>query len=158
MRTLFAYLAILGSAAFAGTMLCIGFAFGSYWTSLEPQAFLDWFATNNGFVARSIPIVALPAAIGLLGSLWLAICDARARSLRITAVACMVGVWIVTVAYHFPANAAFANGSVPVGEVASTLRTWLALHALRIALALAAAAIALRATTKSYEGLVMVDQ
>ena len=151
MRTLFTYLAVLGSAAFAGTMLCIGLAFGSYWTSLEPQAFLDWFARNNGFIARSIPIVALPAAIGLLGSLWLTRSNIRTRALWIVAVVCMVGVWVVSVAYHFPANAAFADGSLPIGTVAPTLRTWLTLHALRVALALAAAAFALRATACSNE-------
>ena len=151
MRTLFAYLAILGSAAFAGTMLCIGLAFGSFWTSLEPQAFLDWFARNNGFIARSIPVAALPAAIGLLGSLWLARSNARPRSPWTVAVVCMVGVWVVTVAYHFPTNAAFADRSVPVGEVASALWTWLMLHALRVVLAFAAATFALRAATFSNE-------
>lgn len=48
-------------------MICIGFAFGGYWTSLAPEAFLSWFAANSGFIARTIPVVAGPAAIGLLG-------------------------------------------------------------------------------------------
>ena len=30
MRTVFAYIAVLGSSAFTGTMLCIGLAFGGY--------------------------------------------------------------------------------------------------------------------------------
>ncbi|NDV01584.1 DUF1772 domain-containing protein [Pseudoroseicyclus tamaricis] len=146
MRALFAYLAVLGSAAFVGTMICIGLAFGGYWTSLSPEAFLTWFAANNGFISRTIPVVAGPALIGLIGSLWIARRDTRSRWAWITAVLAMVGLGVVTGVHHLPANAAFASGAVPPEEVPAALTTWLQLHVLRIALGLVASGFALHAT------------
>ena len=146
MSSIFAYLAIIGSAAFAGTMICIGLAFGGWWTSLPPEDFLAWFAANSGFIARTIPIVAGPAAIGLLGSLWLA---RRERSVRVVwalATVAMISVGVVTGLYHLPTNAAFVAETVPPVDVPETLATWRRLHALRIALGLAAAGLALHAT------------
>ncbi len=143
MRATFAYLAVLGSAAFTGTMLCIGLAFGGYWTSLPPEDFLAWFAANSGFIARTIPIVAGPSLLGLLGSLWLARWDRDARGPWAIATAAILGVLIVTMVYHLPTNTAFANQAVLPADVAATLRTWLTLHALRIALGLTAGGFAL---------------
>ena len=145
MRAVFAYLAVLGSAAFTGTMLCIGLAFGGYWTSLPPEDFLTWFAVNNGFVARTIPVVLGPALLGLLGSLWLARRERGARGPWAIATAAMLGVALVTGIYHLPTNAALAGGAILPEAVPTTLRTWLTLHVLRIALALTASAFALRA-------------
>lgn len=51
---------------FAGIMLFIGLTLGGYWQSPEPQAFLDWFATNNGFIQDTIPLVAIPTLIGAM--------------------------------------------------------------------------------------------
>ena len=146
MRATFAYLAVLGSAAFTGTMLCIGLAFGGYWTSLPPEDFLAWFAGNSGFIARSIPVVAGPALLGLVGSLWLARRDKCARGPWVIASAAMLGLAVVTGAYHLPVNAALASGAIPPDSVPATLRTWLTLHALRIALGLTAGGFALCAT------------
>ena len=146
MRVFFAYLAVLGSAAFAGTMLCIGLAFGGYWTSLPPQEFLAWFTVNSGFIARTIPVVAGPALLGLIGSLWLARRDRSARKQWAIATAAMLGLALVTAIYHLPTNSALASGEILPETVSSILRTWLAFHALRIALGFVAGGFALRAT------------
>ena len=145
MRAVFAYLAVLVSAAFTGTMLCIGLSFGGYWTSLPPQVFLAWFAENSGFIARTIPVVTGPALLGLLGSLWLARRDHCARGSWAIASGSMLALAVVTGAYHLPINAALAGGAIPPDSVPATLRTWLILHALRIALGLTASTFALRA-------------
>ena len=63
MRANFAYLAVLESAAFTGTMLCIGLSVGRCWASLPPEAFLAWFAASSGLVARTIPVVVGPALL-----------------------------------------------------------------------------------------------
>lgn len=63
MRAIFAYLAVLESAAFPGTMLCIGLAVGRCWTSLPPEAFLVWLAASSGLVARTIPVVVGPGLL-----------------------------------------------------------------------------------------------
>lgn len=143
MKALFGYLAVLGSAAFTGTMICIGFAFGGYWTSLAPEAFLSWFAANSGFIGRTIPVVAGPAAIGLLGSLWLARGHAPSRSAWFGAFGSMIGVALITGIYHLPTNAAFVSGTIPLDEVPATLTIWLQLHAARIALGAMASGLAL---------------
>ncbi|MDT0683124.1 DUF1772 domain-containing protein [Roseicyclus sp. F158] len=126
-------------------MLCIAIAFGGYWTSLPPDDFLAWFAANSGLIARTIPVVAGPALLGLVGSLWLARRERGVRGTWAIAAAAMVGLALVTGLYHLPANAALANGEIPSEAVSATLRTWLTLHALRIALGLAASAFALGA-------------
>ncbi|NIY95236.1 DUF1772 domain-containing protein [Salipiger sp. HF18] len=143
MRAVFAYLAVIGSAAFTGTMLCIGLAFGGYWTSLPAEEFLAWFAANSGLIARTIPVVAGPALLGLIGSLWLARRERGARGAWAIATAAMLGLAFVTAVYHLPANAALASGEIPPEAVSATLRTWLTLHALRSALGLAASGFAL---------------
>ena len=148
MRAAFAYLAVLGAAFFTGTMICIGLAFGGYWRSLPPDAFLAWFATNEGFIARTIPVVAGPAALGLLASLWLARHDRVSRPAWLVAVASMVGVGLVTALYHLPTNAAFAKGAVASAAVPATLATWLWLHTLRAALGALASGAALHAVAK----------
>jgi hypothetical protein len=96
MRSVLAYLAVIGSAAFTGTMICIGLAFGGWWTSLPPADFLAWFAANSGYIAGTIPVVAGPAALGLLGSLWLACRDRGARAPWAAATAALIGVAFVT--------------------------------------------------------------
>ena len=145
MRVVFAYFAVLGSASFTGTMLCIGLAFGGYWTSLPPEEFLVWFSLNSGLIARTIPIVAGPALLGLLGSLWLARRDKRARGSWAIAFAAMLGLAVVSGVYHLPVNAALASGAIQPASVPATLWTWLSFHALRIAFGLAASGFALRA-------------
>lgn len=125
-------LAILGCGVFTGVMLNIGLVFGAYWRSLPPADFLAWFGANSHLIGRTIPFVAGPAAIGLLGSLWLAAAGGRLPWLA--ALAAIVLLFALTAAYHLPANAAFAARAVPLGEVAAALDRWLLLHWLRVAL------------------------
>ena len=113
MRATFAYLAVLGSAAFTGTMLCIGLAFGDYRASLPPENFLAWLAVDSGFIARTIPVVAGPALLGFLGSLRLARRDKCARSSWGIAFAALLGLAVVAEAYHLPVNAPLASGAIP---------------------------------------------
>lgn len=148
MKSVLAHLAVIGSAAFTGAMICIGLAFGGWWTSLPPADFLAWFGANSGFIARTIPVVTGPAALGLLGSLWLARRDRGARTPWAVATAGLIGVALVTGLYHLPTNAAFSTGAIPPGDVPATLRAWLRLHALRVAFGLLASGFALHAAMR----------
>ena len=148
MKSGLAYLAVIGSAAFTGTMICIGLAFGGWWTSLPPADFLAWFAANSGFIARTIPVVAAPAALGLFGSLWLARRNRGARLPWAVATAALIGVALVTGIYHLPTNAAFSAGAIPPDDVPAALQTWLRLHALRVAFGLLASGFSLNAATR----------
>ena len=139
-KTAFNILAICGAAGFSGVMLCIGLTLGGYWRSLAPAEFLDWFAANNQFVARSIPVVFLPTLIGLIGSVWLAWGSPGFR-LWLASLLCLIVVAILTFAYFVPANTAFANKSVEEAATTARLNQWLAIHYARIAFAAAAAVI-----------------
>ncbi|MEJ8563537.1 DUF1772 domain-containing protein [Yoonia sp. GPGPB17] len=136
----FNILAICGSAGFAGVMLCIGVTLGTYWRSLPPAEFLEWFAANGKFNSNTIPLIVAPTLIGLIGSLvigW----QLPDRLLWGLSLGCIIIVMALTFAYFVPSNSAFASGQVPVEAVAEKLNQWINLHYLRIVFAFIAAAI-----------------
>jgi uncharacterized membrane protein len=147
-RLVFNLFAVCGAASFAGAMLVIGLTLGAYWRRLTPQAFLDWFSANSQLIGRTIPLFALPTAVGLIGSLWLDWSNASARMLWIAALVCALGLGVITAIYHLPTNNAFIAKSVPLEDVASTLDRWLWLHAVRTALGLAAAVLGMVAISR----------
>ena len=134
-------IAIIAAASFAGVMLFIGLMLGAYWQSLPPAAFLDWFSTNSHLIARTIPLVAMPALLGVVLSLRLDWQEPTRRRLWAGALAALLGIAIITFAYHLPMNARFDARAVPLDQVTDLLDQWLAWHALRVALGLVAAAL-----------------
>ena len=133
-------LGVVGTAAFAGVMICIGVTLGGYWPSLRAEEFLAWFERNNGYVARSVPVTVAPAILGLAGSLLASWGDDDVW-LWLTSALCVVTVLAMTMRYFVPANTAFANGRVDVDDVPGRLRQWLLVHSIRIALATTAAVV-----------------
>lgn len=148
MRILFNILAIAGSAMFAGVMLAIGVTLGGYWKSLSASEFLDWFAKNNGFIMQAIPLVVVPAVLGLAGSLWLGWSDATARGLWLGAILCVAVVLALTIVWFVPNNEQFAAKSIPLDQVPARLDTWLAVHYGRIALAAVASVLGILAVSR----------
>ena len=145
-RLAFNILAVCSTGAFSGLMLAIGLILGSYWKSLPPQDFLDWFSINEMLIAGTIPIVVVPAAIGLAGSIWLA--TGTARWLWVTALVAIAILLVVTMLVHLPINATFAAKSVPLDQVRPTIDHWLAIHWVRIALGIAATAFGVVAVAR----------
>lgn len=148
MLFVFQLLAIVGSAAFAGVMLAIALILGPVWRSLPPADFLSWFAANSGIIARTIPVVLLPTVAGMVGSLMLSWTSVGSRNLWLAAIGCIAVLLVLTVAYFFPMNASFSAGSVPIEDVADRLDAWLAMHWVRIALAILAAGLGLSAVPR----------
>ena len=142
-RLVFGILAVCGAASFAGAMLNIGLTLGAYWKSLPPAAFLDWFSVNSHFIGRTIPVFVIPTALGLVASLWIDWSRPGNRSLWLAAIACAIGIGVLTALYHLPANGAFATKVTPLDQVPDALDQWLILHAVRIALAMSSAVLAL---------------
>ncbi len=138
-------IAVIGSAAFSGVMICIGVTLGGFWRSLPPQDFLDWFAVNNSFVARSVPMTVVPAFLGLGGSIWTDRGTTDAWLWGLSTV-CMAIVMVMTARFFVPANRAFAGGKLDTRDVPRQLQRWLSVHAVRIALGLTAAIIGCIAT------------
>lgn len=143
----FNILAICGAAGFAGVMLCIGVTLGGYWKSLPTAEFLDWFAANNQFVSRSIPIVFLPTFIGIIGSIWLSWGNPEFKLWAFSGL-CILIVAILTFAFFVPANTQFASGSVDIAAASDKLDQWLKLHYLRIGFAMIAAILGCVALSK----------
>ncbi|MFT8687181.1 MAG: DUF1772 domain-containing protein [Novacetimonas hansenii] len=134
-------LAIIGPAMFAGVMLAIGVIFGNYWKSLPPEQFLAWFAHNGEYIQKAIPPVVLPALIGLVSMIWIDLADPVNRLLWTGAALCIAAVIFLTLGWFVPANTGFSSRSLPLDQVSGKLDTWLRLHNIRIALAVAASAL-----------------
>ena len=133
--------AVIGTAAFLGVMLCIGVTLGSYWRSLPADEFLRWFARNNPYVARSVPLTVAPALAGLAASVAVDWGESDAW-LWATSTLCVVAVLGITGAYFVPTNAAFAEGRVTPDDVPDRLGQWLRVRVGRIVLTLGAAIVA----------------
>lgn len=137
-KAVFNILAICGAAGFAGVMLSIGVTLGGYWRSLPTKEFLDWFAANNQFVSRSIPLIFMPTLIGLIGSVWLSWGSPDLKFWLLSTV-CIVVVAILTFAFFVPTNTAFASGTMDEATAAAKLHRWLTVHYFRIGFGMAAA-------------------
>ena len=138
LKAIFNILAICGAAGFAGVMLSIGVTLGGYWRSLPTQDFLDWFAANNQFVSRSIPIVFMPTFLALIGSVWLSGGQPELKYWLLSA-ACILVVAVLTFAFFVPTNTAFASGTMDEAAGTAKLNQWLSIHYFRIGFGFAAA-------------------
>ncbi|QCI67343.1 DUF1772 domain-containing protein [Phreatobacter stygius] len=147
-RLVFHILAICGAATFAGAMLNIGLSFGAYWKRLPPAEFLDWFGANGWLIGRTIPLFVVPTFIGLAGALWLDWNAPVARGLWLASLAAMIGIGVITFAWHIPTNNAFAAKSIALADIRATLDLWLQLHAVRILLGLASAVLGVVAISR----------
>lgn len=148
MSLLFNILAVTGSAMFAGVMLAIGVILGGYWKTLPAADFLEWFSQHSGLVMRAIPTVVIPTLIGLVGALWLDWSNSASRIIWLGAAGCILAVLAITMSYFVPSNAAFAAKTIAVDEVPGKLDTWLMIHNVRIALAMAASALGVWAISR----------
>lgn len=137
-KALFNILTICGAAGFAGVMLSIGVTLGGYWRTLPTQDFLDWFAANNQFVSRSIPLIFMPTLIGLIGSVYLSWGQPELKYWLLSA-ACILVVAVLTFAFFVPTNTAFASGTLDEATGAAKLNQWLSVHNFRIGFGMAAA-------------------
>ena len=138
LKSVFNILAICGAAGFAGVMISIGVTLGGYWRSLPTRDFLDWFAVNNHFVSRSIPLTVLPTLIGLIGSVWLSWGGADLKYWLLST-SCIIVVAVLTFAYFVPTNTAFAGGTMDDATGAAKLTQWLTIHYFRKGFGMAAA-------------------
>jgi hypothetical protein len=143
-RLLLNVAAAYGTAAFTGAMLIIGLVLGAFWKSVPPAEFLNWFSAHSNLIARTIPLFVIPALVGLIGG---AISDRHSPQLKhwLAALGAMAGILLITFAFHLPMNAKFNAKSVPLEDVASMLDRWLWLHAIRIALGMAASVFSVMA-------------
>lgn len=73
--------------------------------------------------------------------IWIDRADPVNRLLWTSAAVCIAAVIFLTIGWFVPANTGFSSGSLPLDQVSGQLDTWLRLHNIRIALAVAASAL-----------------
>lgn len=90
---------------------------------------------------RAISLVVIPTVVGLIGVICYDWKVPVARGLWLAAGVCIIVVLGLTMTYFVPSNAAFASKAI-------ALDTWLLLHNVRIALALAASVLGIVAVNR----------
>ncbi|MGB3496032.1 MAG: hypothetical protein WBA57_25105 [Elainellaceae cyanobacterium] len=141
-------IAVIATGMFAGIGLMVGVTFGLRWSSLEPAQLIQAFPQDWIQIAWTIIPIALVQTVFLALSTRLAWSRRNVRNLWLIA----LGLWIVngvmTSIYHVPVVFQAMSGSYTPDELASTVTTWLALHWLRIVIALLTAYFAVSAALK----------
>lgn len=138
-------IAVIATGMFAGGGLMVGVTFGLSWSGLEPAQLAQAFPQDWIHFAWTIIPIALVQTFFLALSTALAWSRRDIRNLWLIA----LGLWIlngvITSVYHVPVVFKAMSGSYTPDELASTVTTWLALHWLRIVIALATAYFAVSA-------------
>jgi hypothetical protein len=123
----------------AGAMLLIAVAFVGYWQSLEPEAFLAWFATHAhriGGLMVPLGAAATAAAIGSAVVTWRL--GGSIRAWALTSAVLAVLMVVVYFGAHAPRNTAFATRSVAPENVSRELGVWATWHWVRVVLGIGA--------------------
>ena len=150
MKTTIEIVAIIAIAAFAGNMINIGLSYARYWQSLEPSAFMENFKAK--FIPYLLPPTAatlLPALIATLLSVVFNWGSPAARSLWLIALVGLLLTIVITLVYHLPTNFGFIEQKYSAAKATSKLQTWVLLHWVRVAVAIAAATSAILGLQKS---------
>jgi Anthrone oxygenase len=145
--------ALLLLGLFTGAMLVIGVSFVGYWQSLEPSAFLNWFAANAGRIGGLMLPLGAAATLAALGSAAVTWSSGdRARWWSTASAVLTVSILVVYFVVHAPRNAAFSSGGLPPERVTGELAAWARWHWVRVLLAVAAfwtQLVAIRARSSS---------
>lgn len=143
--------AIIASAAFAGGGLLILVSYGIRWLGTDPLVWRAGFWDEFLNFALTIITLNLITLIGLVLSVRL---DWRNRTVRRL---WMWAIWlygantVFTLGYFIPQNILLIWDSYTAAEASTVRATWLGLHVIRVAIALAVPVFALLAVLKYAE-------
>ncbi len=137
---------VIGSAAFLGVMLAIGFGLVPFFYLADPHAFEDWFADYFVFFLPAVFITSVPAFVGSITLIRRSPKGSRERRKWLNTLLGLVSVYAITTAVHLPLNIAFWSRDLSDEAIVTTLGFWTAAHVLRIAGAGFAAYSAFRAS------------
>lgn len=140
---------IIAIGAFIGNMLNIGLSHAAYWRSLDPIAFMEFFAVD-------FPLLLVPTALTLmpawLGTLWLFIQSdkqSETRKLWLFSFAALTLTIAITSVYHLPMNLDFMALKYDATTASSKLQGWITFHWVRVVVAIISGVYALQAFQKS---------
>lgn len=149
MKNIISIIAIIAIGAFIGNMLNIGLSHAPYWQSLDPIAFMQFFAID-------FPLLLIPTAITLmpawLGSLFLFLKSTKETESRKhwkIAFWTLTLVIVQTAVYHLPLNLDYMALKYDAATATSTLNGWIVSHWIRITIAIISGVYAIRGFQKS---------
>jgi hypothetical protein len=137
--------ALIGSAAFVGVLLTIGFGLGAFFLLSEPQVFERWFADYFVFLLIPVFLTSLPAFVGTIAMLRRAEKGSETRRSWRTALVGLLVAYGVTAVVSLPLNIAFWSFTLSDADVTTGLAWWMVAHVARTVAALIATAYAYRA-------------
>ena len=143
--------AVIASAAFAGGGLLILVSYGIRWLGTDPLVWRAGFWDEFLNFALTIIPLNLITLVGLGLSVRLDWQDRPVRRLWMWAVWLYIANTVFTLGYFIPQNILLIGDSYAAAEASSIRATWLGLHVIRVAIALAVPVFALLAILKHSE-------
>lgn len=125
-------IAVIGSAAFLGVMLAIGFGLVPFFYLADPSIFEDWFADYFVFFLPAVFITSVPAFVGSITLVRRSPKGSQDRRQWRNTLLGLVSVYAVTTAVHLPLNIAFWSRDLSDEAIVTSLGFWTAAHVLRI--------------------------
>lgn len=144
-------IAIVASAAFAGGGLLILVSYGIRWLGTDPLVWRVGFWDEFMNFAITIIPVNLLTLVGLVLSVRLDWQDRSVRRIWMGAVWLYVANTLFTLGYFIPQNILLIWDTYTPAEASNVRATWLSLHVIRVAIALAVPVCALLAVHKHSE-------
>ena len=134
----------------AGALLLLALGLVPYWQALDPASFVPIFRDNSAHIASFM----MPLGFSATGLTWLALGLAMwkktpSRNWLIAASVCALCMLATFPIYFSGANAALAEGAVPVAEISHALSQWQTVHWVRTIAAIAGCVCALKAVQAS---------
>jgi hypothetical protein len=124
---------------FAAGCLVILFVFIPMWQQSAPAEFLQWFADHGKTVGMvMLPLEMAPLMLTLVSYIRSRGAHGTKPTWLLLANICNGIILVMFFAYFLPVNAAFMNGSMPLGEVEGALKYWQFFHIIRTILSLLA--------------------
>ena len=123
---------VIGSAAFLGVMLAIGFGLVPFFYLADPSIFEDWFADYFVFFLPAVFITSVPAIVGSITLMRRSPKGSQDRRQWRNTLLGLVSVYAVTTAVHLPLNIAFWSRDLSDEAIVTSLGFWTAAHVLRI--------------------------
>jgi len=124
---------VIGSAAFLGVMLAIGFGLVPFFYLADQGAFEDWFADYFVFFLPAVFITSVPAFIGSITLMRRSPKESQERRRWRNTLLGLVFVYAITTAVSLPLNIAFWSRELTDTAFVTSLGLWTAAHILRIA-------------------------
>lgn len=144
MRPLLPIISGIAISAYAGNMLNIGASHALYWLSLEPIAFMHFFAIDFPLLLIPTAATVLPAWLGSLYVFLKSDGHSESRTYWRLAFWGVTLTIVQTAVYHLPINLDFMALAYDAPTASDKLNGWIASHWIRVVLAVISAFFALK--------------